>query len=455
MSPNSLRIIEDLRPGSHLCCIYETEEEHQTVLPAFVCHGLELGEKVLYIVDTHTAQVILGYLQDDGLDADSYLTSGQLSILSVKDAYITKGGFDPDEMIALLLAETERALADGFPALRVTGEMSWALQRLPGSERLIEYEAKLNEFLPGSKCLAICQYDRRRFAEALLLDVLTTHPIAIIGTQVYDNFYYIPSAEFLGSDLPAAKLRHWIDNLAERKQAEVKLLTYQGQLRSLASQLSLTEERERRRIAVELHDSIGNTLALCKIKLGALQESLSSAGHAGKLDEIYELIDQAIQSTKSLTFELSPPVLHELGLELALEWLAERIQQQYGIAIDFENDRQPKPLDDDVQILLFQVTRELLVNVIKHAQAQNARVSICRDCDNIRLSVEDDGAGFDTSKIVSDPISTGKLGFFSIRERINHIQGDLEIQSELGHGSRITIVVPLKLKSEITNSRLT
>jgi signal transduction histidine kinase len=416
---------------------------------------LELGEKVLYIVDTHTAQVILGYLQDDGLDADSYLTSGQLSILSVKDAYITKGGFDPDEMIALLLAETERALADGFPALRVTGGMSGALQRLPGSERLIEYEAKLNEFLPGSKCLAICQYDRRRFAEALLLDVLTTHPIAIIGTQVYDNFYYIPSAEFLGSDLPAAKLRHWMDNLAERKQAEVKLLTYQGQLRSLASQLSLTEERERRRIAMELHDSIGNTLALCKIKLGALQESLSSTGHAGHLDEIFEFIEQAIQSARSLTFELSPPVLHEMGLEVALEWLGERIRQQYRIPIQIEDDKQPKPMDDGVQVLLFKATHELLVNVIKHAQAQNARVSIHRDCDNIRLSVEDDGVGFETSKIRCGAIITGGLGLFNIRERLSHIRGDLQIQSEPGHGTRVTIMVPLEAKSEITNGRLT
>ncbi|NIO20505.1 MAG: hypothetical protein GTN76_07130, partial [Candidatus Aenigmarchaeota archaeon] len=174
MLPNSLGIIEDLRPESHLCCIYETEEEHQAILTSFLRHGLELGEKGLYIVDANTAQVILGYLQDDGLNVESYITSGQLSILSAKDAYMRNRVFDP-EMITLLRAETERALADGFPALRVTGEMSWALQGLPGSERLIEYEAKLNQFLPSSKCLAICQYDGRRFAPALLLDVLTTH----------------------------------------------------------------------------------------------------------------------------------------------------------------------------------------------------------------------------------------------------------------------------------------
>jgi PAS domain S-box-containing protein len=150
----------------------------------------------------------------------SYLASGQLSILTVDDAYMREGIFDPDRMIALLRTETERALAEGYSALRVTGEMTWALRGLPGSERLIEYETRLNEFFPGSKCLAICQYDRRRFDPAVLLEVLRTHPIAVVGTEVYDNLYYIPPAGLLGGDLPAAELRHWAQNLAEHKRKE-------------------------------------------------------------------------------------------------------------------------------------------------------------------------------------------------------------------------------------------
>jgi PAS domain S-box-containing protein len=219
MSSDSLLLKKELGPGSHLCCIYETEEEHQAVLRPFLRQGLELGEKVLYIADAHTAQVIMDYLEAEGLDANSYLASGQLNILSAKDAYVRNGVFDPDYMIALLRAETERAEAEGYPVLRITGEMSWALGGLPGSERLIEYEAKLNDFFPGSKSLAICQYDQRRFAPELLLEVLTTHPIAVIGTKVYDNLYYIPPAEFLGGDLPAAKLRRWTNTLAERMRA--------------------------------------------------------------------------------------------------------------------------------------------------------------------------------------------------------------------------------------------
>ncbi|MBU0702384.1 MAG: MEDS domain-containing protein, partial [Chloroflexi bacterium] len=215
--------IADLGPGDHLCCIYETEEEHRAVLTPFLREGLERGEKVVYIVDACTAETILGYLQDSGLDVKPYLVRGQLAILTRDDTYVREGVFDPDGMIALLRAEMERALAEGYPALRITGEMTWALRGLPGSERLIEYEARLNEFFPGSQCAGLCQYDRRCFDPVVLLDVLRTHPIVILGTDVYDNFYYIPPAELLGGDLSPVMLRRWLENLAERKRAEEQL----------------------------------------------------------------------------------------------------------------------------------------------------------------------------------------------------------------------------------------
>lgn len=216
----ALRTLEDLKPGDHLCFLYETEEEHRAVLTPFLRQGLERGEKVVYVVDAHTAETILGYLRDDGVDVEPYLIRGQLSILTHNEAYLREGVFDPEGMIALLRTEAKRARTEGYPALRVTGEMTWTLRGLPGSERLIEYEAKLNEFFPGSQCLAICQYDRRRFAPAVLLDVLRTHPTAVIGTEVYDNFYYIPPTEVLGGDLPAVMLRYWVDHLTRYKRTE-------------------------------------------------------------------------------------------------------------------------------------------------------------------------------------------------------------------------------------------
>jgi PAS domain S-box-containing protein/putative nucleotidyltransferase with HDIG domain len=218
-----LRQIKDLQPGDHLCLIYATEAEHRAVLTPFLRQGLESGDKVIYIVDARTGETVLGYLREDGVDADAYMQSGQLVILEVDAAYMREGVFDPDGMIQLLRSETDKALAEGYRALRASGEMSWALRELPGSERLIEYEAKLNDFFPGSQCLALCQYDRRRFTSNLLLEVMTTHPMAVIGTEIYDNSYYLPPKDMLGLDPDSARLTNWIRNLQDRKGIEEAL----------------------------------------------------------------------------------------------------------------------------------------------------------------------------------------------------------------------------------------
>jgi PAS domain S-box-containing protein/putative nucleotidyltransferase with HDIG domain len=215
-----LRKLKDLQPGDHLCLIYETEEEHRAVLTPFLRQGLELVDKVIYIVDARTGETVLGYLRGDGVDADAYVQRGQLVILEVDDAYMREGVFNPDGMIRLLRSETDKALAEGYSALRASGEMSWALKGLPGSERLIEYEAKLNAFLPGSQCLAICQYDRRRFTPDILMEVLATHPIAVIGVEVIDNIYYLPPEDLLGPDPDSARLTNCVRNLQDRKRIE-------------------------------------------------------------------------------------------------------------------------------------------------------------------------------------------------------------------------------------------
>ena len=131
------RTIKDLQPGDHLCCIYETEEEHRELITSYLKRGLEKREKVIYIVDVRTAETVLGYLRDAGVEVEQYLSSGQLSILSADESYVTSGEFDPDGMIGMLTDETEKALREGYSALRVTGEMSLALRGLPGSERLM------------------------------------------------------------------------------------------------------------------------------------------------------------------------------------------------------------------------------------------------------------------------------------------------------------------------------
>jgi PAS domain S-box-containing protein len=236
-----------------------------------------------------------------------------------------------------------------------------------------------------------------------------------------------------------------IRDITAHKEGEKKLLGYQKQLRSLASELSLAEERERRHIATYLHDHIGHGLAMCKIKLGLLQESLPPIHRDGYLDEIKGIIEQAIQCTRSLTSELSPPVLYEMGLVPAVEWLAENVSEQYSIQVTVKNTRQFKRLNGNLQILLFQAARELLTNIVKHAQAQKVKICIRRyKEDKIQIEVKDDGVGFDTSHLLSNITKNGGFGLFNIRERFNHLGGHLDIQSQPGCGTHVTIVAPLE-----------
>jgi len=234
-------------------------------------------------------------------------------------------------------------------------------------------------------------------------------------------------------------------DVTQRKQAEQKLLDYQSQLKSLASQLTLAEERERRRIAVELHDRIGQSLAISKVKLDGQRHSISPTDKGEVLEDVCSLLGQAIADVRSLTFDLSSPILHELGLEAAVAaWIAEEIEQKYDITVELEVDKKPKPLDDDIGSLLFRDVRELLFNVVKHSQATKVKVSIRRIGERISISVEDNGMGFVPAEVTAKAVGKGGFGLFSIRERLEQFGGHLQIESAPGGGCKVTMIAPLK-----------
>ncbi len=231
------------------------------------------------------------------------------------------------------------------------------------------------------------------------------------------------------------------------KLAKQKLIDDQVKLKSLASQLTLAEERERRRLAGELHDRISQSLAISKIKLEALRKS----GYGEKLDkaleEICNSIGQTIQDTRTLTFDIGNPILYELGFETAVShWLTEQIQNKHKIKTEFKDDGEDKLLDDDIRILLFRSVRELLINVVKHARASKVKVSIRKVDNHICVEVEDNGIGFEAEKPAAVPAKTNGFGLFSIRHRLEDLGGHLEIESKPGRGCKVTMTALLKQK---------
>lgn len=235
----------------------------------------------------------------------------------------------------------------------------------------------------------------------------------------------------------------------QRMETEKQLLIYQEKLRSLSNELLLAEELERRRIALDLHERIGHSFANVTIRLSALRERLTSDKSKQLLKEANDLVSQSIRDMRTLTFEISPPILYDLGLEAGVEWLIEETHKDHGLQINFEFnlDWNSKLMDPGFSILLFRAIRELLFNIVKHADATNVSVSIANENEDIRILIKDNGVGFEAADNVTQ-IGNNDWGFglFSIRERLSHLGGYLDVDSTPGKGTIIMMVAPIKWK---------
>jgi signal transduction histidine kinase len=247
-------------------------------------------------------------------------------------------------------------------------------------------------------------------------------------------------------DITEARLTAETAVAAQRKaneSLEQKVRERTMQLRALAVELSLAEERERRSLAQDLHDDLGQVLAIVKHKLTALHGRERSSGLKGELKTIEDLVDRANKSMRTLAFQLSPPVLHTLGLIPALEWLTEEMERVYGLKVRLSDDGAPKPLDEPSRTTLFRAARELLINVAKHAGARMAEVTSLRSDSSLTLAVHDDGGGFDYQKALDTAPGSRGLGLVSMRERIEFIGGEMHIDSRPNEGTTITLIAPL------------
>lgn len=230
---------------------------------------------------------------------------------------------------------------------------------------------------------------------------------------------------------------------AESASAERKIRGYQERIQEMAVDAMVREERERRRIAADLHDSVGQSLALSLIKLTAARQEIVGPSR-DIIDQVIALIGESIASTRSLTFELSPPILYDLGLKEALSWFAEKLEKTHETHIAIADDGEDKPLDDVTAGLAFRATRELLMNVVKHSRAPTAKVSLRRVGDRLTITVEDDGVGFDQD----DPrVRSAGIGLLGVREQIHRLRGSTEIISAPGRGARVVISFPLPSQS--------
>ncbi len=186
-----------LPEGTHMCLLYDDETQRRSVISKFLESGLATGERVAYFADTMSPEEVRVWLAELGIEIPGDELDGSGEISSAESVYCPGGEFIPEDMLNVLRSAHEGALSQGFPGIRVSGEMSWALKAIPGSARLIEYEAMVNDVLVTHPVTAMCQYDTRSLDGATIMKLLRVHPMMVVRSQIVRNPYYMRPHDFI------------------------------------------------------------------------------------------------------------------------------------------------------------------------------------------------------------------------------------------------------------------
>jgi PAS domain S-box-containing protein len=230
-------------------------------------------------------------------------------------------------------------------------------------------------------------------------------------------------------------------DITEEKRGEEALRNSQRELRVLTGRLLQAQETERSRIARELHDDLGQSLALLSVEMDLLRQkpSESAAQFGGRMQELSARVKQLSSSVHDLSHELHPSKLEQLGLVAAVRALCKELTQAHGVPIDFTARPVPNKIPEETALCLYRIVQEALRNVIKHSGAHQASVQLQQSADTLCLQIADDGTGFDLQRVPC----RGGLGLVSMRERLYLVGGQIAIHSQPSGGTRIDVRVPL------------
>lgn len=225
-------------------------------------------------------------------------------------------------------------------------------------------------------------------------------------------------------------------DVTEHRREQREVAHHDRRMRAMVSELVIAEESLRRSLAADLHGGLGQSIALAKLKLSMLRSSVSTELH-DSLQGIEQLVEHADRSLRSVSLQISPPSLHDLGLVAAVQWLGEDCGLKYGLDVHVAGDADLGITEERVRVILFRAVRELLVNVSKHAHVRTAAVTLVRDGDIVRITVQDAGTGIDIADI--ERHGHGLLG---IREQLRFVGGHMQVDSALGSGTLVTLTAP-------------
>lgn len=252
---------------------------------------------------------------------------------------------------------------------------------------------------------------------------------------------------WVGMNIDVSELKGAEESLRKANEALEERVR---QVRELARRLTMTEQEERRRISQILHDDLQQLLYAVRMKMTGIEARLDadeSSAVRKAMHEVGSWLEKAITITRQLTVDFSPPILQEEGLADALEWLQSQMEELHGMKLTIEAQGEVDIPDEDVRVLLFQIVRELVFNVKKHAGVEQASVRLTKEDGQLAIHVIDEGVGFDVDAKVQEQ-QNGGFGLFSVRERLSLLDGRLEISSDPGSGTRVSIFVPFDNESD-------
>ncbi|MGE5471569.1 MAG: PAS domain S-box protein [Bacteroidota bacterium] len=313
------------------------------------------------------------------------------------------------------------------------------------------------EEIIGSRWMPACHPDDLCRVEQLLLSLSPAQPVVVIENRVYagngaEHWMQFVNRAFFDDAGNLLEIQSVGRDITACKQAEFELQSVlvgleqrvaerTEDIRRLTVEAVLAEGRERQAIARDLHDDLGQLLHVAKIRLDTLLKANATNEQRALTLQVDDMLSKASQRLRSLTAQLSPPVLESLGLIPALSWLGENIEQTYHLAVEVEDDGEFKPLSMAQSLILFRAARELLINVFKHANSPLASLQTWRDGNCFVLRVSDAGVGIDD--VAAALSGSGGFGMASLRERISYLNGEMTIETNPGNGTAISLRLPL------------
>jgi PAS domain S-box-containing protein len=245
-----------------------------------------------------------------------------------------------------------------------------------------------------------------------------------------------------------------IRDITERRQADEKLKEYSRKLQVLSRRLVEAQETERRHIARELHDEIGQALTSAQINLQALLQSPDLKSMVPRLKESLDVVEQVLEQVHDISLNLRPSILDDLGLEPALRWFTERQVALIGLQAEFHSDPLAQRLDPVIETECFRVAQGALTNVVRHAKAKTLSVELRQKAGQLHLHVRDDGTGFDVTAIRELAVRGASLGILSMEERAALAGGGLEFISTPKQGTEVHAWFPLKWRMPAAKSKI-